>query len=167
LYALWSVLLGAHHPLVTNYRAFLDQHIKREKFLETVEPFDPGHKQLAPALAWLRLRTNLWVQAQAKSVGHVLPHDFTLRFDQMTLLERWEQKFPTRYLETPVVKDARPSAPNPKADTMLPAPAYPTPTPDTIQGLSRKSTTVRSDTYTSAFQKFKAVGIRPRPSETI
>ena len=50
MYALWSTLLGAQHPLTRRYHEFHDNLVKREKFLETVEPADRGQRHLVPAL---------------------------------------------------------------------------------------------------------------------
>ena len=178
MYALWSVLLGAEHPMSTGYRAFLDQLVRREKFLESVEPANPAHRHLVPALVgrWLQLRTNLWRQAQAKSVRPIEPSNFTSLFDHMALMDHWEPRFPSRYLET---------APPAKAQVLfipsvtaggkmqgadntagnLAGGTSPSATSGgglepPLPGLPRKSTTIRNDTYNPAFQKFKAMGIR-------
>lgn len=173
-YALWSVLLGAHHPLAVRYRAFQHQLTRREKFLESVEPSDPTQRYLVPALIgrWLQLRTNLWLQDQAKSAAPIPPPDLNTLFDQMMLLERWEPRFPSRYL----VATAPPNPPSTTGGEI----AQSNPTPPLVPGgaapgnnprmtttatsstalTTKKSTTLRSTTYNEAFQKFKAMGIK-------
>jgi hypothetical protein len=163
-YGLSSWDHSTQHPMTRHHRAFHDQLVKREKFLETVEPLDPGQRHLVPALVgrWLQLRTNLWLQAQSKSAAPITPPDFTALFDQMTLLERWEPRFPACYLEIPGPRDNGLHAPmHPDiTPTMLPPPA----TSETGRGTApKKPSTIRSNAYNEVFQKFKALGIRTSP----
>jgi hypothetical protein len=76
MFALWSVLLGPQHPLTTGYKDFQDQLIRREKSFESVvETHDPSQRYMVPALVgrWLQLRTNLWLQTQAKTATPIAP----------------------------------------------------------------------------------------------
>ena len=163
MFALCSVLLGPQHPLTVGYREFQEQVIRREKYLETVEPYDTSLRYMVPALVgrWLQLRTNVWVQTQAKSASRVPTPAFGQLFDQMTVQEQWEPRFPMRYMGTPTVKPFLHSIVTPTTEQMLAISALtPATGNDRTQTVGTKATTVRNDQYQDCFQKFKAMGIR-------
>mmetsp|Transcript_6869 Transcript_6869/g.13921 ORF Transcript_6869/g.13921 Transcript_6869/m.13921 type:complete len:711 (+) Transcript_6869:32-2164(+) len=164
MYALWSTLLAPEHPLAIQYYKFQQQLVRREKFLETVETSDRTRRYMVPALVgrWVQLRTNLWLQAQARTNEPLPVTDFQALFDHMALMEPWEPRFPPRYFTPLVMKDS-PTTITGHTDTLS---GMSTLTPGTT-GLTpsnsstvKRSTAVRSATYNEAFQKFKSLGIR-------
>jgi len=159
MHALWSTLLGPLHPLTMQYQDLHMQLVRREKFLETVEPTDRTQRHLVPALVgrWVQLRTNHWLQAQAKSPLPVPVMQFSVLFDQMALMEPWEPRFPSRYLAPPPTQHGPPSVATTQGSTIS------TITPVTMAApiaSTPRSTAVRSPAYAEVFQKFKAMGIR-------
>jgi hypothetical protein len=110
--ALWLVLLGTHHPVTQQYRAYRQYLGLNEYRLERITTSDSKMRPLVPALLGRRvqLATNAWLVAQAK-VAMPVPHsDLSEIFLDIDLGKQWEAPFPAYYLTFPSALVPGPSA---------------------------------------------------------
>ena len=101
--ALWLVLLGNHHPVTQQHKAYKQYLGSYEHRLERIVPSDPTLKYLAPALLARRvqLATNAWLVAQARSPMPMPFSPLTEIFSDIDLGKQWEAPFPAQYISAP------------------------------------------------------------------
>jgi len=98
--ALWLVLLGNHHPVTQQYRAYRHYLGSYEHRLERIVPADPRLKYLTPALLARRIQlaTNAWLVTQARSPMPVPFAPLIDIFHDIDLGKQWEPPFPSQYI---------------------------------------------------------------------
>jgi hypothetical protein len=167
------VLLGSHHPVTLQHRAFRDMLVNREQRLELIVTRDPTYRHLIPALLGrtIQIEVNHWLQSQARSALPVTFAPLTEVFHDIDRHKQWEPMFPMQYLNVSkphqqapisIIQNSAASTASTSASTltgstgsaMLPAAPISQPQP------SRPvSTLVRHMAYNEAvFGKFKSLG---------
>jgi hypothetical protein len=102
--ALWLVLLGNHHPVTQQYRAYKHYLSSHEHRLERITPSDPRMRYMTPALLARRvqLATNAWLVTQARTAAAVPFTTLTEIFQDIDMGKQWEAPFPQQYVSNPV-----------------------------------------------------------------
>jgi len=172
--ALWQVLLGAHHPVTRQHRAYKVHLSLHEKRLERVVPRDLRKLHLVPALLArvVQVDVNHFLLDQSRSPGP-LPFDrMTEVFGDIARARQWEPQFPARYLNevpfatTSTVPPAINTSGASLADTALTTPSTLPPSvaptaPTAPTAPNPAGTIVRNSGYNAAlFGEYKAKGIK-------
>jgi hypothetical protein len=179
--ALWLVLLGTHHTVTQQYRAYRQYLGLNEHRVERIMTSDARMRHLVPALLARRvqLATNSWLNTQA-NVAMPVPHSNLLEiFLDIDFGKQWEAPFPAQYISNPGAGPVATVSLNGTASTAASTITFrsnaastassvltgtpPSVTPTTLTSTPRDTSIVRNMLYNdTVFGIYKAMNIKAK-----
>ena len=101
-HAMWYVLLGPGHPLVSEHSDYRRVLIEREMELAREVPRNPAHRFLVPALLARRMQVdvNVWLQDQTRTNRLVGVPTLSDVFGEIKRKRDWAPDLPAAYFQT-------------------------------------------------------------------